>query len=65
MIYSNISQVQVMANKYNIGKVYISTRKNKKYMRKTFSQNKSRLVFKIPKTRTKKHRKSKGDRRWE
>ena len=32
MIYSNISQVQAMANKYNIGKVYISTRKNKKYM---------------------------------
>ncbi len=32
MIYSNILQVQAMANKYNIGKVYISTRKNKKYM---------------------------------
>jgi hypothetical protein len=35
MIYSNISQVQAMANKYNIGKVYISTRKIKKYMVKT------------------------------
>jgi len=32
MIYSNISQVQDNANKYNIGKVFFSTRKNKKYM---------------------------------
>ena len=32
MIYSNISQVQENANKYNIGKVFFSTRKNKKYM---------------------------------
>jgi hypothetical protein len=32
MIYSNIQEVQRMANKYNVGNVLLSTRKNKKYM---------------------------------
>ena len=30
--YSNIQEVQRLANKYNIGKVFISSRKDKKYM---------------------------------
>lgn len=30
--YSNYSQVQRLADRYNVGKVYISTRKGKKYM---------------------------------
>lgn len=30
--YSNYSQVQRLAKHYNVGKVYLSTRKDKKYM---------------------------------
>ena len=30
MIYSNIQEVQRMANKYNVGNVLLYTRKNKK-----------------------------------
>ena len=33
--YSNIQEVQRLANKYNIGKVFLSSRKDKKYMVKT------------------------------
>ena len=30
--YSNIQEVQRIANKYDLGKIFPSTRKNKKYM---------------------------------
>ena len=55
------NEIRTSTTASGISKKGIKTqRKNKKYMRKTFSQNKSRLVFKIPKTRTKKHRKRKS-----
>jgi hypothetical protein len=32
MFYLNIQEAQRMANKYNVGNILLSTRKNKKYM---------------------------------